>query len=211
MSIHPTFYLTRIRLPYFAAAQLQARDAHDWHQRLWEAFPGRDGQPRDFLTRVDRQDDGLQCLILSPRSPARPGWCPPACWASKEIPPKFFDHTGYQFSLVANPSKKIRAFPDGSRTKNGHRVALTDPAEQLGWLGRKAAASGFEVDPESLQTIPRGRETFVRRGVAGAHGAVEFRGALTVLNRDLFLTAFQTGIGPAKAFGFGLLVLSPLA
>jgi CRISPR system Cascade subunit CasE len=210
MSAPLSLYLTRICLPYLAAAKLQAHDAYDWHQRLWQAFPQRDGQPRDYLTRIDRQDEGLQILVVSPRIPVRPDWCPVACWASKEIPAKFLTYPRYQFSLVANPAKKIRTFLDGQRTKNGKRVPLTNPADQIGWLARKAAAAGFRVDLDTLQAIPRGREAFMRQGVPGTHAAVEFRGALTVLDREAFLAAFPRGIGPAKAFGFGLLVLSPL-
>jgi hypothetical protein len=39
---------------------------------------------------------------------------------------------------------------------------------------------------------------------------VEFQGELTVTNPDQLRVTVATGIGSAKAFGFGLLVLAPL-
>jgi len=45
----------------------------------------------------------------------------------------------------------------------------------------------------------------------GVHYAVEFQGVLTVTDPALFRTTFTTGIGSAKAFGFGLLALAPVS
>jgi CRISPR system Cascade subunit CasE len=39
---------------------------------------------------------------------------------------------------------------------------------------------------------------------------VEFRGTLCVTDPATFHQTFQTGLGSAKAFGFGLLVIAPL-
>jgi CRISPR system Cascade subunit CasE len=66
------------------------------------------------------------------------------------------------------------------------------------------------VADDSLRTIPRGREYFERSGQRGLHSAVEFQGVLTVTDPRQFHDAFLRGIGPAKAFGFGLLVIAPI-
>ena len=47
--------------------------------------------------------------------------------------------------------------------------------------------------------------------MSGVHFAVEFQGVLTVTDAELFRRTFTTGIGTAKAFGFGLLALAPLS
>ncbi len=207
-----TLHLTQILVPYDDAVRLhRIRDTYDWHQRAWQAFGGRDGQPRDFLIRVDRKEEGYRVLILSRSVPAKPDWCPTHCFGAKEIPDTFFAHPRYRFSLLANPTKKLRvANADGSRKKNGRRVPLSRREELVAWLQRKADAGGFQINVDSLRTIPRGREFFHKGGRShGTHTAVEFQGELTVHNPTQFRITVASGIGSAKAFGFGLLVLAP--
>jgi len=55
-----------------------------------------------------------------------------------------------------------------------------------------------------------GREYFCKPGARGVHSAVDFQGVLQVTDGPKFRETFARGIGPAKAFGFGLLVLAPL-
>jgi len=213
-SAHPAtvpLHLTQIHVTYEQAARLlRIRDTYDWHQRIWQAFGGRDGEARDFLVRIDQKEDAHRVLILSSTPPTRPDWCPGDCFATKPIPDTFFAHPSFAFSLLANPTKKVRSNAAGERTKNGRRVPLTKREDLLVWLERKAAASGFSIDPEAVQTIPRGREFFHKTGANGVHSAVEFRGQLQVTDAASLRAAVASGLGSAKAFGFGLLVLAPL-
>jgi CRISPR system Cascade subunit CasE len=206
-------HLTQILVSYEDAARLlRIRDTYDWHQRVWQAFGGRDGAPRDFLTRVDRLEAGYRLLIVSATPPRQPDWCPTHCFRSKTIPETFFARGRYRFSLLANPTRKVRVEnPDGSRKKNGRRVPLSRREDLVAWLERKAADGGFRFDPAALRTIPRGREYFHKDGAHGLHSAVEFEGVLEVTDPARFRDTFRRGLGPAKAFGFGLLVLAPLS
>jgi CRISPR system Cascade subunit CasE len=207
-------HLTQIQVCYEQAARLlKIRDTYDWHQFIWQAFPGRDNADRDFLVRIDQKEEAFRVLVLSRTVPSRPDWCPSAGFATKPIPDTFFAHPEFSFSLLANPTKKIRSNAAGERTKNGRRVPLTTREDLLDWLQRKADAAGFSFDPETTQTVPRGREYFQKEKprTHGLHAAVEFRGRLRVLDSAAFRTAVATGIGSAKAFGFGLLVLAPIS
>lgn len=205
-------HLTQILVSYEDAVRLlKIRDTYDWHQKVWQAFGGRDGAPRDFITRVDRLEEDYRLLIVSATQPHKPDWCPTACFQTKVMPAAFFSHARYRFSLLANPTKKLRVDnPDGTRKKNGQRVPLSKREELIAWLQRKAEAGGFRFDAHSLRTVPRGREYFHKPGTTGLHAAVEFQGVLEVADAPAFRAAFQRGIGSAKAFGFGLLVLAPL-
>lgn len=69
---------------------------------------------------------------------------------------------------------------------------------------------GFAVDLPAVRTIPRGREYFFKPGARGVHYASEFQGVLQVSDAAKFRETFTTGVSSAKAFGFGLLVISPL-
>lgn len=206
-------HLTEIRVFYEDAARLlRIRDTYDWHQRVWQAFGGRADQARDFVIRIDRKEEAYRVLIVSGSVPAKPDWCPSDCFATKPIPDRFFEHSRYRFSLLANPTKKVRVeTPDGMRKKNGRRIPLTTREDLTAWLHRKGEAGGFAVDSESLRTIPRGREFFHKDGVShGAHTGVEFQGVLTATDPMRLRSTVATGVGSAKAFGFGMLVLAPL-
>lgn len=203
-------YLTQSIIDHATAAKRGLRDTYDWHQAVWKAFPGRDGKNRDFLTRLDERDDGFRLLIVSAEIPTRPDWCPVDCWQSKPIPETYFGKSRYAFQLCANPTKKVTKLqPDGSPTKNGKRVPLRTREELVAWIQRKSEQGGFVVEEATLRTIPRGREYFQKNGAHGLHSAVEFQGVLDVTDPAKFHETFKRGLGSAKAFGFGLLVIAP--
>ena len=202
-------FLTQALIDAEDAARLALRDTYDWHQLVWRAFPGRDGQPRDFLTRLDRpqREPTFRLLIVSPRHPVRPPDWPQGtdAWQTREIAPSFFAHRRYRFQLRANPTKRENV--------SRKRMPLLTPEEQRAWLQRKATTAGFTVDEESLRTVPEGRSWFriEKQDRRGIHHAVEFEGVLSVADPALFQLAFARGIGSAKGFGFGLLALAPIA
>lgn len=210
-----TLHLTRILVSYEHAIRLlRIRDTYDWHQKLWLAFSGRDGQPRDFLTRVDRQEESYRALLLSSSLPHRPDWCPSDRFDTKPIPEDFFSQTRYRFSLLANPTWKPVKDANGNYIADARkrkRRAVTQREDLVAWIQRKAAAGGFIINADTLRTIPRGREFFHKDAHShGAHTAVEFQGDLAVADSAQFRATVAVGIGSAKAFGFGLLVLAPL-
>ena len=212
-------WLTQITLDHATVARRHLRDNYDWHQAAWQCFPGRPDDVRDFLTRLDKSPQGFRLLIVSPRLPARPEWCPPSAWQSREISPDYFERSRYAFQLRANPTKKVinpdkpKALgADGriNRNKNARRIPLRQPADLAAWLERKAAAGGFAVEADSLRIVPEGQDHFDHGLHRGAHASVEFRGTLRVTDPAKFHQVFTAGLGSAKAFGFGLLVIAPL-
>lgn len=207
-------YVTQVTLDLASAVRHGLRDNYDWHQAVWKAFPGRDGEPRDFLTRLDQRREGFRLLIVSPARPVRPEWCPADenSWKTKPIPETHFTRAQYAFQLCANPTRKVsKQRADGSLTKNGRRVPLNKREELVEWITRKGVQGGFAVDETTLRTFARGREYFNKKSQSGLHSAVEFQGVLTVSDPAKFHETFTRGVGPAKAFGFGLLVIAPLS
>jgi CRISPR system Cascade subunit CasE len=213
-------WLTQLTLNHATVARRHLRDTYAWHQAAWQCFPGRPNDGRDFLTRLDESPQGFRLLIVSPKPTVRPDWCPEGAWQSREIPPDYFSRSRYAFQLRANPTKKVvnpdkaKAIgPDGriNRNKNARRIPLRRPEDLVSWLKRKAEAGGFAVEAESLRIIPEGQEHFNRGRQRGAHASVELRGTLRVTDPAKFHQTFVTGLGSAKAFGFGLLVIAPLS
>jgi CRISPR system Cascade subunit CasE len=64
-----------------------------------------------------------------------------------------------------------------------------------------------------VDTRSEGKQTGRKRGPAGGHStthfAVVFDGLLRVTDTDALLQTLVQGIGPGKAFGFGLLSVAP--
>lgn len=211
-----TIYLTRALVSPQTIAARSIRDAYTWHQLVWQAFPGRDGQQRDFLTRLDDKAGGAQLIILSPHEPVRPGWITERDgWETKPIPPGFFQARRYRFQLRANATKKlVRIDETGKSHRTGKRVALTKHDDIVAWFHRKGEQGGFKLALGSELEFANDLQLFSkspRNGTAmkGTHGVVDLIGELEVTDPSLFHAAISKGIGTAKAFGFGLLVLAP--
>lgn len=207
-------------------------DTYAWHKKLWEGcFPGEPDAKRDFLTRIDPLEGAFRLWVLAKRKPVCPKWCSPDDFALNEIAASFLTHRYYAFDLRANPVKTIVQRgpsgetilrPNGKRT-HGKRVPLVKPEELRSWLIHKGkircrdkdtgldAPGGFRiVEEKPLEISPMIESHFRKKGQAGYHGGVQFRGVLEVTDREKFIETYQSGIGSAKGFGFGLLLLAPI-
>jgi CRISPR system Cascade subunit CasE len=195
-------YLSQALIPYATALKAKLTDGYAWHNAIWKAFPGRPDDTRDFLFRVDRQSHGFRVLLLSEHKPAPPeGFA----WQTKEVSPGFLAHAAYRFQLKANPTTRH----PGHEAKRP-RFAIYDEAKLRVWLARKAESAGFAVETDTLEVGAPIDEAFVKDGRRGKHVAVDFSGLLRVTDRDRFIRSFNTGIGSAKGFGYGLLMLQSL-
>jgi len=204
-------YLTKAEIDYETAVKRQLKDSYAWHQKVWEAFPERDKESRNFLTRVDDIDSGFRLLILSMSIPTRPDWCPTDNWKTKEMPDTFLNAEQFNFSLVANATeKKVIRNENGERKKNGKRIPIVGEENLTAWMLRKCSQHGFTIAETQLRITPMPRQYFMKKRKSGLHAATHFQGLLKVTDKELFLKTLTTGIGTAKAFGFGMLCLSPI-
>jgi CRISPR system Cascade subunit CasE len=187
-------------------------DSYAWHQRLWACFPGEPDRRRDFLTRIDALDGAFRLWLLSPSPPSRPAWCPPDRFAVKEIAESFLSHRYYVFNLRANPVKcLVQRNEQGERRRHGKRVPLIKPDELREWLERKGEHGGFRIVADRpLDIGPMAKSHFRKKEQAACHGGVEFRGVLEVTDLTKFKETYYAGVGSAKGFGFGLLLLAPV-
>lgn len=191
--------LSRILVHKQEAAQADLRDSYAWHQALWKAFPGKDGQTRDFLFRIDAEHPDFRVLLLSREEPVAPTW---GRWQTKPVANTFLEHETYRFQLKANPTMR--------RSADKRRLGIYAEDRLREWMARKAEQNGFAVAAETLLVGAPIEEAFVREKRRGKHLAVDFRGVLRVADRAAFKQAFHAGIGSAKSFGFGLLMLEPI-
>lgn len=187
-------------------------DSYGWHKRIWGCFPRQPDLRRDFLTRIDILEGAFRLWLLSPSRPVCPDWCPPDGFAVKEIANSFLSHRYYAFNLRANPVKcLVQRNEQGERQRHGKRVPLIKPDELRAWLDRKGEQGGFRIVADRhLDIGPMVKSHFRKSEQAACHGGVEFRGVLEVTNPSKFEETYYTGIGSAKGFGFGLLLLKPV-
>jgi len=225
-------YLARLEVDAKTVRAEKIWDSYAWHKLLWEGcFPDEQDAKRDFLTRIDQIEGAFRLWVLAKRKPVQPQWCPPDGFALKEIAASFLSHRYYAFDLRANPVKTIvQRGPNGEtllrpngKRKNGKRVPLVKPEELREWIVHKGQVrcrdkdagldvpGGFRiVEGKPLEISPMVENHFRKKGQTGYHGAVQFRGILEVTDRGKFIETYQSGIGSAKSFGFGLLLLAPI-
>jgi len=133
------------------------------------------------------------------------GGAEPYCleWdAPKEVNPMPQHGQQLAFRLLGNPTKK----------SDGKRIALTEEDDYYDWLHRKGDLHGFDVlyshpTPFWINGDESDQDTYAKGDIP--HFAVRYDGLLSVSDADRMQETLTTGIGPAKAFGFGLLTLAP--
>lgn len=207
-----------------------SEDVYAWHKMLWECYPDQPDASRDFLTRIDQLEGAYRFWVLAKRKPVRPQWCPADGFCLKEISPTFLSHQYYAFDMRANPVRSmvqrdangVPVLGTNGKRKRGKRVPLVESGELREWLISKGrfrcnmetgqdVPGGFRiVEERPLEISPMVESHFCKKGHSGYHGGVQFRGTLEVTDRERFIETYQSGIGSAKSFGFGLLLLAPV-
>ena len=192
-------FLSQTEVPWAWALKQGLGDPYKLHQWIWESLPDDPDAKRDFLFRSDVAHGILRVLLLSERVP---GESAEASWRTTEVSSTFLGHGTYRFQLRANPTFR--------RASDHRRLAIFDEAALRDWFARKFEAAGCEVGDLELSAP---RKLQFRKG-GGAHPgtlcAVDASGTLVVKDEEAFRAAFDAGIGPAKGFGFGLLLLQPV-
>ncbi len=192
-------FLNQTEVSWAWALKQRLGDPYKLHQWIWDILPDDPDARRDFLFRSDVKDGVLRILLLSER---RPSQCRDAEWKTTEVSGTFLGHGAYRFQLRAHPTFR--------RATDHKRLAIFDEAKIREWFTRKFTDAGCEVS--GLETTAP-RKTMFRKGGGARPGtvySVDASGVLVVRDESRFRVAFDAGIGPAKGFGFGLLLLQPI-
>jgi CRISPR system Cascade subunit CasE len=211
-------FLSQTDLSWAAALKQGLADPYKLHQWIWDALPKDEAASRDFLFRADVKNSRLRILLLSERVPESGDRCE---WRTTEVSATFLGHGAYRFQLRANPTFR--------RASDHRRLALFDETKIREWFVRKLADAGCEIstvgDHEceiagEIRHVPvldlkttAPRKLLLRKGGGARTGtlySVDAQGSLVVKDEAAFRAAFDAGIGPAKGFGFGLLLLQPI-
>lgn len=201
-------------------AQIAGGGQYRIHQALWNLFDSDPEANRDFLYRQEGQAAELTFLVLSNRKPGTDD----GLWRiqTKPYAPRLQAGQNLAFSIRINPVVKRR---DGNGRQHRHDLVMdlkkNEPdaaktqAERVQmaarqWLGARQLQHGFELSEESL--IGEAYRQWRFGGKGGnriSFSSIDCSGHLSVADTARFESALMKGIGPAKAFGCGLLLIRP--
>jgi CRISPR system Cascade subunit CasE len=211
-------YLSRLILnPRSNKVRRELADVYQLHRTILRAFPERLPPNERVLFRVDvNRRTGVPTVLV--QSQTAPNWSlfphhpdyrdyllqvpppeqNPAC---KPYNPSISRGQILVFRLRANPTFR----------RDGKRRAWVREEDQRAWLDRQAEKGGFRL--VQLTVIPEGmnqtRKQDGHQNYQIRHFAVLFQGLIQVTDPDKFHRTLATGVGPAKAFGCGLLSIAP--
>lgn len=192
-------FLSQIEIPWINALKEGLENPYKLHQWVWSALPKEVNAKRDFLFRSDLKGENLRILMLSEREPCSDGNLQ---WKTTQLSTTFLEHQAYQFQVQANPTYR--------RREDRRRLALFDEEKIRAWFERKFTSAGCKIC--SLEISAPQKVTFQKEkgSPRGTFCFVDATGTLLVKDKSLFKSAFENGIGSAKGFGQGLLMLQPL-
>ncbi|MEO8298913.1 MAG: type I-E CRISPR-associated protein Cas6/Cse3/CasE [Burkholderiales bacterium] len=198
------------------------------HQWLWRLFPAAPGTPRDFMFRRHDHDGVPRYYVVSHRAPTPID----DAWhlQCRDYAPNVEVGEQLQFELRVNPT--VRHARDGKSKRHDvvieakktllrerglqrwddwqgdDKPALQELVHQAcgAWLARRGEALGFELDADTVLVEAYEQHREKREGSL-QFTSVDLRGRLTVTDPQAFNAALFNGIGHAKAFGCGLLLV----
>ena len=186
------------------------RNHYEIHRVLWRMFSEDVNAGRDFLFRVEKSTrQQVELLMQSMRQPVSKS--PNAeLLATRDYPLKLTEGQRVRFLLIANPVKTIND-KKGRKNAKGEvkkcRVPLIDESEQRLWIARKLGDSAQLEVLTSANRLPLYFKKS-KANMAGKIQSVGFQGILQVAKPTILKEIIINGIGPAKAFGCGLLSLA---
>lgn len=180
-----------------------------------------------FLFRVDPGAHGRAVILV--QSAAKPDWeyafqnarfllaAPPEV---KPFDPLFEVGQRLRFRLLANPTRRLSKNSPGSDGKpmmrewsnkdgKGKRVPVHED-KLHDWLARQSERAGFYAEQKQVAIQPG--YIYMNKAKTGQRTrlrSVRYDGILTVNDVAQFREAIAGGLGPGKAFGFGLLSVAP--
>lgn len=194
-------YMTRYTINHSRTALGWISNPYRVHQRLLMAYPS---EPR-LLYRIEENDRSQIILV---QSSEKPDWKTAFEKFSvlqsepetKSFELKLLPGAIYHFRLRANPTV----------TRNGKRLGLHQAEDELLWLERQIRKNGAQL--LACQIAKKGLQYSSKNPIKDEHIQIHlsvlYEGMLKVTDGESLANSICKGIGPAKAYGFGLLTLA---
>ena len=213
------------------AAHDWARNAYEEHQWLWRFLPAPPGTARSFVFRR-RDADGLpRFYVVSHSAPTSP--TPQWQVQSRPYAPSLAAGDHLAFELRANPVVTVKTaqgkaarhdvvmqartlllkeqhlthWADWTAPERPSMPALVQQSCSA-WLLARCERLGIRLDVRALNAD--GYEQHQGKRGQLRFSTVDFSGHLTVVDPTALHSALVGGVGHAKAFGCGLLLIRPI-
>lgn len=216
-------YLSRLTLAEGAIGQPELwrtfSSPYAVHQAIWRLFPRAAGEERDFLYRLDTVGGRPQVFTLAAREPQ-----PSSLWRqeTKKVAPDLRSGDRLEVSVRVNPvvmrerlrhdvvmdlKKRLgwKELPPAEREREAELVqrAMSE------WLAARAERCGIAV--HGVRAEGYRSERFAKPGAAAKKpvviGLCDLELQVEVSDPARLLETWKQGLGPAKGFGCGLMLL----
>ena len=207
-------HLSKLTLnPRHRQVQRDLANPYQLHRTLMSGFPETLSEGERVLHRLET-DPRSGSIIVLVQSQTPPDWSHLAngqeylldAPATKQFEPTLIHGQQLRFRLRANPTAKT--WSERNPVKKT-RVPLVHEEKQIAWLERKGTHHGFRILEQRISHTETHRGRKRRGGATIMLYTIQFDGILQVTDAEKFADALASGIGPAKAFGCGLLSIAP--
>lgn len=189
------------------------------HATVMASFPvmEKEGNER-ILWRIDTLDPSTYILVQSMIKPDFTHIVEQFGWSESDQKWDTVDYERFllnikngdirRFRIRANPTRSIMQ-KDGKSTR-GKVCQHVTANQQLQWLIEKSKMCGFSVEGPELNVNIVSRDTlkFKKKNNTVTLAAAVFEGTLKVEDAKLFVDTIKSGLGRAKAYGFGMITVS---
>lgn len=211
--------LARVRNSDVLRRLSRYEEAYRDHSLVWRLFPG-DGMPRDFIFRRDIDGNGATIYyIVSRRAPMDGDGL--FRIQSKPYEPQLPEGAFLRFDLRVNPavsrrgedgiSRRHDVLMDAKRqVESPQDVGMAMEKAGSAWLSARSTSLGLAVEGGSvLQTTYR-QHRLAQKGKSIEFSSLDYRGTARVTDPEALRRALLDGVGHARGFGCGLLLVKRL-
>jgi len=201
------------------------RNPYTLHEHIWRLFSDHPNRNRDFLYRLDKKANRPIIHSVSARKPNVGS----KVWQieTKQYEPKFKVDMHLAFTLRANPVRtkrdnknrqhrhdvvmeaKMRLKEQGISKDYRKSLAIMVQEEGYNWLSTRAERCGFSINQDHIRVDGYQQHKFFKGRMKKPvrFSTLDFTGILTVSDSESFLETIFLGIGPAKGFGCGMIMV----
>ena len=207
------------------------KDGELSHKLIWRAFGDVPDRDRDFIFRMDAQPDSLTFLAVSVREPD--SWGGRFEVQSKPYSGQVRVGQRLRFRIRTSPSISVKSRPGAKRgtrhdiVSHAKKVAQETGSDRFkdmsqaqivqevgqAWLKEKLAREGFDVQDVLVQSYAQANFGKKSKKDTRRHdvrfGSMDFSGIFEVTDVDKARNALLEGIGRKRAYGHGLILVSP--
>ena len=225
-------YLSRITIKPDAVKSKEffdlAAGPYQIHSMIWDIFSESEDQKRDFLHRTDTNNGRPVIYTVSQKEPKYLG----TLWnvETKPYNPQISEGMTLGFTLRVNPViTRTATAKDGKKKQSRHDVvmdakkrireekgknadfSMNELVQQEGfrWLNTRSERCGFSIKEGGVRVDAYRQMNFMqgKKGKQITISTLDYNGVLTVTDKEKFEEALYHGIGPAKGFGCGLMMI----